>query len=357
MSQMRLAPEHGYSQAEQYFRDKDVKHILLVCGQSIKRQPVNAFFESLPEKCGIMVTRFSDFHPNPDYTNCQKGAELARNLDCDWIVACGGGSAMDTAKCIALWAHEGKPLPMMAIPTTAGSGSEATRFAVVYKDGVKLSVSDDAILPQVVILDPSLLETLPSYQRRATMMDALCHAIESFWSVGGTDLSRAYAMEAIHYIMLNIEGYLANDAKANAQMLECAYRAGKAINISRTTGAHAMAYKLTTKYQLAHGHAVGLCLEKLWIYMKDRVKKHPKECILSGGAEELMSRLAQLEEELKIADFSQILLRLGLHAPNVKVDDDLLKELSATVNVERLTNNPMKLDENELMKLYQEILS
>lgn len=357
MTQVRLEPGYGYAELEQYIKENEMKHVLLVCGKSIANQPIDAFFSSLPEKVGVKVTRFSEYHPNPDVADCERGAQIARMEGCDWIIACGGGSAMDTAKCIALWANEEKKLPIIAIPTTAGSGSEATRFAVVYKNGEKMSIVDDAILPRAVMLDATLLATLPPYQRRATMLDALCHAIESFWSVGGTNLSRAYAKDTIHYLMRNIEGYLANDPEANAEMLSCAYKAGKAINISRTTGAHAMAYKLTTKYQLAHGHAVGLCLVRLWAYMKERVNEHPEECMLPGGAKELKERFVQLEEELKIADFSQILLRLGLHAPYVKVDDALLEELAATVNVERLTNNPMKLNEAELKKLYQDILS
>lgn len=108
-------------------------------------------------------------------------------------------------------------------------------------------------------MDASVLKTLPDYQKKATMCDALCHAIESFWSVNSTDKSKEYSMAAIQNVMKHMDGYLANTDEGNAGMLLAANTAGKAINITQTTAGHAMCYKLTSMFSSAHGHAAILC--------------------------------------------------------------------------------------------------
>ena len=368
MAQFLLDPRSNYAELDQYLKDLGVQHILLVCGASMDRLAIAPYMNSLTERLGIQVTRFSEFAPNPSWASCEKGTEVYLENGCDAVIAVGGGSAMDVGKCIALWSYAGvgrassevllavEPTKLVAIPTTAGTGSEATRFAVIYKDGKKTSIDDPAMLAQAVVLDGRLLSELPPYHRRATMMDALCHAIESFWSVNSTELSRAYAMDAIHQIMKNIESYLANEPAGNEAMLMAANRAGKAINITKTTAGHAMCYKLTTKFGMAHGHAAGVCVGALWPYMKERVRLHPEDCQDPRGVAHLNECFRQLEEELKCHDFAQILLRLGLSAPSVKLTEADYDELAASVNVDRLANHPMKLSPEEIKALYHTIL-
>ena len=203
----------------------------------------------------IKVTRFSDFKPNPLYGSVVEGVRKYRESGCDIIAAVGGGSAIDVAKCVKLytdlpgdgadgaWLKSNGTLndtELLAIPTTAGTGSEATRYAVVYHDGKKQSITSDAIIPNTVLFDPSVLDSLPDYQKKSTVMDALCHAVESFWSVNSTDESKQYSRTAIELIVANIDDYLAGDNSKNEIMQEAAYVAGKAINIAQTTAGHAM---------------------------------------------------------------------------------------------------------------------
>lgn len=110
-------------------------------------------------------------------------------------------------------------------------------------------------------LTPGALKTLPAYQRKSTMLDALCHAVESFWSVHATAESKAYSRDALKMIRRYAEDYLANCDEGNAGMLLAANTAGKAINLTQTTAGHAMCYKLTSLYGLAHGHAAALCVK------------------------------------------------------------------------------------------------
>ena len=185
------------------------------------------------------------FQPNPLYENVLSGLECYRKNSCNAIIAVGGGSAMDVAKCIKLYSNmqgDGEDgsylkqkilpneIPFLAIPTTSGTGSEATRFAVIYFNGVKQSVSDYSCIPGTVLLDAGMLKTLPQYQKKSTMLDALCHAIESFWSVNSTRESKNYSREAIEIVIKNLDAYLENKEEGNAEMLIAANTAGKAIN-------------------------------------------------------------------------------------------------------------------------------
>jgi alcohol dehydrogenase class IV len=204
-------------------------------------------------------------------------------------MAIGGGSAMDVAKCVKLYCAtpgngadgsflKEEPvsarIPFLAMPTTAGTGSEATRYAVIYYEGKKQSVTHDSLIPETVLMDPACLKTLPLYQRKATMMDALCHAIESFWSVNSTEESKAYSRKAVKGVLKNIEAYLKNTEEGNAGMLVAAHEAGKAINITQTTAGHAMCYKITNLFNCAHGHAKAEVTVELYKLLAHKVGIH-----------------------------------------------------------------------------------
>jgi alcohol dehydrogenase class IV len=248
-------------------------------------------------------------------------------------------------------------ISLLAIPTTAGSGSEATRFAVIYRDGEKQSVSHPSALPSAVLLDPSALKTLPDYQRKSTMLDALCHGLESCWSVHATPESQEFACQAIQTILENAPAYLENDDAGNRKMLEAAHLAGKAINMTQTTAGHAMCYKLTTRYGLAHGHAAALCVAKLWPYMAQGNGPY----VLPNGKERLETAFQKIAEAMKCSSvwdaihaYEMLLAGLKLSIPNPKEED--YKILSKSVNLERLKNNPVVLDEAALNGLYHQIL-
>lgn len=352
------------------YLSKGLKTPLLVCGQSIRKLKIGEYFANVEKRLGIKLTVFSDFCPNPSYDSVVKGVQVFKENNCDCVIAVGGGSAMDVAKCIKLFSTmEGKQdyleqtivpneIELIAIPTTAGTGSEATRYAVIYVKGEKFSVTDNSCIPSAVFMDASVLETLPEYQRKVTMLDALCHAIEAFWSVNSTEESKIYSKEAIQMIWLNKDLYLHNDTKGNENMLYASNLAGKAINITQTTAGHAMSYKLTTLYGIAHGHAVALCVSKLWPFMLKRTDK----CIDLRGCDYLQTVFKELAETMgceSVEDsaekFAKLVVELGLGTPVVanKSDYDILKK---SVNITRLKNNPILLEEEDINGLYHEIL-
>lgn len=352
---------HCYEELDKYFQGK----VLLVCGGSIKFLRINEYFENKKN-----VVEFHDFISNPLYESVVKGVDLFRKEKCTAIIAVGGGSAIDVAKCIKLYSNMDdsinyltqeiipNDIPLIAVPTTAGTGSEATRYAVIYYNGEKQSIADVSCIPTAVLLDDSVLETLPEYQKKATLMDAFCQSIESFWSINSTKESKEYSKEAINIIMNNYEDYLDGDNSKNKLILKAANISGKAINITQTTAGHAMSYKLTSLYNIAHGHAVALCMSKIWPFMID----HVDQCIDCRGIEYLNETFGEIAESMgcktskdAIEKFESMLFKFGLEAPkNVRDEDyDVLKK---SVNPVRLKNNPVLLNAENIDDIYHEIL-
>lgn len=170
----------------------------------------------------------------------------------------GGGSTIDVGKYIA-WKLK---LPHTAIPTTAGSGSEVTKYAVFIKDNKKFTIEDEALIPTNYKLIPELVTSLPPLQTIAGGLDALGHAVESYWSPKATEESRRYSMAAINGITGNLMDSYKNPLNefSRLRMLEAANYAGRAINITKTSICHALSYPLTTKRGTPHGIAVASTL-------------------------------------------------------------------------------------------------
>lgn len=357
-----------YAELDAYIKENQIRKIFLVCGGSIRFLGINGWFEKLEADTGIQVVRFSGFQPNPSYESVAEGARLFRREQCDLIAAVGGGSAMDVAKCVKLFYNmdghrnylEQEIVPndvrLLAVPTTAGTGSEATRYAVIYFEGKKRSVTHESCIPSAVLMDPSLLRTLPDYHRKSSMLDALCHAVESYWSVNSTEESKAYSRSAIQAVLGNMDSYLNNEPSGGAGMLEAANTAGKAINITQTTAGHAMCYRLTSLCGIAHGHAAALCVAKLWPYMAS----HPEKCLDPRGEEYLVRTFEEIARAMGcktvqegIERFQSIVAGLGLTAS--QNGDTEYTVLSESVDPERLKNNPVALSPEDIGGIYRQI--
>ncbi len=364
---MIITADNNYNGLDNWFSGK--KRTLLVCGRSFES------FDALKQKLdtiNVPIIRFSDFKPNPLYESVVKGVKLFREEGCDSIMAVGGGSAMDVAKCIKLFAgfpgdgadgswlkadNTPKDIPFIAMPTTAGTGSEATRYAIIYYNGEKQSVTNDSIIPDTVLFDANVLKTLPMYQKKATMCDALCHAIESFWSVSSTPESKDICRKAIRGILDNLKGYLDNTDEGNKGMLMAAYEAGRAINITRTTAGHAMCYKITSLLGCAHGHSVILCVRMLYPHMIESIEK----CTDPRGKDYLRETIDELGRLLGGSDalsgaerLNEFFNELELEVPAVTKEQ--LRIMVDGVQTNRLGNYPVSLDTEDVRELYRKIL-
>ena len=366
MDQKIITSQDNYRALDSWIENNKIKNLLLVCDNSFE------FQKSLKKHMDTIDTSiitFSNFIPNPLYESVAEGVLLFRNKKCDGIFAVGGGSAIDVAKCIKLYSNMNPDenylnqeivpnnIPFIAMPTTAGTGSEATRYAVIYFNGEKQSVTSESCIPETVLLDHNSLKSLPLYQKKSTMMDALCHAVESYWSVNSNDESKDYSIKAIKGILENMEGYIANTEKGNQGMLMSAHYAGKAINITQTTAGHAMCYKLTSTFGISHGHAAILCDRVLFPWMVDNTGK----CIDSRGEDYLKKLLDEIAGFFGYASaqdgkhcLEEVFARLDLEVP--VANDEIISKLKTSVNPVRLKNHPVQLDLDSIEMLYRKML-
>ena len=330
--------------------------VLLVCDSSFPFLSIKSDIERME----VPYVTFDQFTPNPLYEDVCKGVVLFQSAKCDTILAVGGGSSLDVAKCIKLYCQMDKDklyleqeykdtgVKLIAIPTTAGTGSESTRYAVIYYDGKKQSVTHDSIIPDVAILEPGVLKTLPVYQKKCTMMDALCQGIESWWSVNSTDESKKLSKEAVETIMRWWHEYIFENTYASAEaIMHAANLAGQAICITQTTAPHAFSYKITSLYKLPHGHAVAVGLPVIWDYMLSNMDK----CIDSRSQEYLAGIFNEIAKAMgcqipteAIAKFHQMIEEMELKNPVAENREKELEILSTSVNPVRLKNNPVELD-------------
>jgi len=355
----------SYNELINYFKKNNIDNIFIVCFDIIKEMEIYKVLENQKE---IKKTYFMDFQPNPTYESVCNGIKEFKNSKSKYIIAIGGGSALDVAKCIKLFANlddktnyleqefSDNDITLMAVPTTAGTGSEATKYAVIYYQGKKQSVTHNSIIPTIVLFDAKMLESLPLYQKKATVLDALSHAIESFWSVNSNNESKEYSKEAIKIIINNFDKYLDNDQKVYDKMLYAANLAGKGINITQTTAGHAMCYKLTSLYGISHGHAACLINSILLPFMINNFDK----CIDYRGKEYLSDVFNELVRTFNLNSLNELkeyleklLNKLDLY--NVSVNKDDLDELVHSVNPDRLKNNPVKLEEQDIRLIYENL--
>lgn len=368
--QHMLYIEKAYEKFDEWLKESYIKRVLLVCGNNVKYHPLYKHILMLNERIGVKVTVFSDFTSNPRYESAVNGVTKFLDNECDSILAIGGGSTMDIAKCIKLFATmdhntnylsqriEGNNIPLMVIPTTAGTGSEVSRFAVLYYEGIKQSITHEDCIPSVVFMEPTFLKTVSLYHRKATMLDALCHSIESFWSVNSTEESKSYSKEAITIILDNMQAYLENTDLGNSNMQRASQLAGKAINITQTTAGHAMCYMLTSLYGIAHGYAAALCVEQLWKFMLE----HTGDCVDRRGERHLITILRELatafdcDSPKAASDKFSILIR-GLSIQRPEILNDEIEKLVSTVKPERLRNHPIRLTDDSIRQLYLNLSS
>ena len=340
------------------------KKVLLVCDSFFDQLFVSKTVAALPQQ----VVQYSGFSPNPKYEEITAGVELMRREGCDAVLSIGGGSAIDTAKAIKLFSAMApgenylkqkpvySPVRHLSLPTTAGTGSESTRFSVIYYNGEKQSLTHDTLLPDVVILEPAFLKTLPDYQRKATMADALCQCVEAIWSINANESCRAYGRQGLQVILGHWRRYLAGDETVFGTMMEGSNLSGHAINISQTTAAHAMSYKLSSLYRIAHGHAVALCMVPLWKHMIDWYRSNSGNEHLRRAFAVICEGFGVTEIEQAYGIFCEFFRALDLKLPALDIEPPLNK-LVSSVNPDRLKNNPVVLSEADIEGLYRQILA
>lgn len=348
--------ENNQTEIREFFRRWYGKRVFVIGRTAAEKSET---VKCLKQEAASLVF-FSDYSPNPKYEEVQKAIDIFNANNCDSIFAVGGGSAIDIAKCVKAFSEcsgnyleykaSDNDISLTVTPTTAGTGSEATQFAVIYFQASKYSVDYPHLIPNTVIFESALLGGLSEYQKKSALMDALCQCVESYWAIGATEESRTYAIDGIGIIIRNYKLYLQNNTRVYPLIQKAAYLSGKAINISRTTAAHALSYKLTSIYGVPHGHSVALCMRQLWPYMvehmpKDKMPLIDSLCSVLGGGSEKKNIFEKIYTDF---DFRR------QYSFNKERD---LAKLCANVNIQRLSNNPVVLNESVIEEFYKKILT
>jgi alcohol dehydrogenase len=304
------------------------------------------------------VSHFNDFEVNPKIKDIEKGIEFFVKGAPDVVIAIGGGSAIDVAKAINF--KSGMNRPLIAVPTTSGTGSEATHFAVVYVDGTKTSIAAPSILPTIAIIDPELTYSLPKEVTRASGLDALCQAIESHWSNKSTEESKEYARKALTMILPNFEAAVSDPNTENRQALsEGAHLAGKAINISFTTASHSISYPITSRFSIPHGEAVAMTIPGMILWNSEVTENDVQDErgieYVRNTNEELLRALGCTTAQEAAAKVKSMIQRVG---GVVRIEDFSSDKEEAIEYIvangftpERMKNNPRDITQEELRGL------
>ncbi|GAB4092201.1 hypothetical protein GCM10028786_11270 [Flaviaesturariibacter terrae] len=272
--------------------------------------------------------------------------------DIDAVIAIGGGRTIDYAK--ALLYYYGKSISLFAaVPTTAGSGSDATSFAVLYSGITKRSLEHPVLKPGVVVWEEGLLAGLSARQRAVSGLDALVQCLESLWSRRATPASRALAWEAGNWLRRQLPHFVAEPSPELALgALYAAHHSGAAIETSRTTGPHALSYYLSAVHGVEHGHAVALLLPVFLRYNESTPAPEGYAAVLellgaSGGAE----AAGAWQQWIAALGLESRLSALGLHS-------SIIPGWLQHINEERFANNPLPLDAERLsLLLHQNLFS
>lgn len=329
------------------------------------------------DKGGISYTIFDDLKAEPAYTDVERVAEEAEKADGDFVIAMGGGSVMDAAKLVSLLkgasytvrdllADPGiaqKHLRSAMIPTTCGTGAEATCNAIVAipEEETKKGIVSDAMIPEYVILDPAAIAGLPKAIVAATGVDALAHVVECYTSKKATMLSDTFALAGAKLIFGSIRRAYQNpeDLEAKSSMMLGAYYGGVAITASGTTAVHALSYPLGGKYHIPHGVSNAILFAHVMEYNLEACKEQ-----LAGICDAIAPRLFGEDTYTKaryvidqIADIVKTTdIPTDLGAYGVKMDDlDFLVE-AGSQQKRLLVNNRRELSKDDIREIYLKIL-
>ena len=270
---------HSCGELSTVFQKENIRRVLIVTDAGIVRSGIAAQLEAVLDEDDISYAVYDQTRPNPTVVNVEQALSLYRRYRCQALIAIGGGSSMDCAKAVgARLARPGtplgklkgtlrilRPLPtLIAIPTTAGTGSETTLAAVITDTQAphKYVMNDFVLIPKYAVLDARLTLSLPPHLTATTGMDALTHAVEAYIGRSTTRQTRQEALEATRLVFANVERAYRNgkDYEARSNMLTAAYRAGIAVSRSYVGYVHAVAHSLGGQYNIPHGLANAVLL-------------------------------------------------------------------------------------------------
>lgn len=355
---------------------KKITSIMLITDKGIRGSGLTRKLENLLKDNNISLVVYDKTNANPTVENVEEARSLYLENNCQGLIAFGGGSAMDCAKATgariaypkkSLYQLKGvlkviRKIPLLiAIPTTAGTGSEVTLAAVIsdHQKHHKYTLMDFTLIPRYAVLDPSVTYSLPPHLTSTTGMDALTHAVEAFIGRSTTKETRKKALEATALIFNNIEKAYKNgeDYEARANMLKAAYLAGIAFSKSYVGYIHAIAHSLGGQYNVPHGLANSVIMPYVLEAYGDKISKKLHKLAISAGIskkeDDINESAKRFIQEIKKLNQN---MNIPTYIKGIKKED--IKEMARKADKEAnpLYPVPKLLNANELEKFYYQLM-
>lgn len=350
-------------------------HAFLISGPTLKKIGVVDECEKILQEAGITADAFCETEGNPSVETVERASKAFTESGADFIIALGGGSPMDVAKAVGVVAKYGGSIteyegadkvpgdiiPLIAIPTTAGTGSEVTAFSVItdHKRNYKLTVFSYKLIPSYALLDPSLLTSAPASVAAACGIDALIHAEESYVSLDASPFSEAMSEKAMEMIGRSIRAYVKDrsNIEAASDMLVGSLFAGIAFSWARLGNIHAMSHPVSAFYNVPHGVANGILFPYVVRYNEP------------GNMGKYLKIYNYISEEKKTAEsFSEGMLEKAVRELNAQVgipsrlsdagvtDENFTQMTEDAMKSGNIKVNPRKTEAKDILNLYQEAL-
>ena len=345
---------------------RNYNNVLIITDAGIRSLGLTERLEQTLKRSCISYHIYDKTVANPTTVNVDEALHMYLDNDCQAIIGFGGGSSMDCAKATAariakphqslaqmkgiLKIHKKLPL-LIAIPTTAGTGSEVTCVSVLsdHANGKKAPIVSEGFYPAAAIIDPELTYTMPPQVTAGTGIDVLSHAIEGYWSKGHQPICDVLAMHAAELVFKYV--YRAyrkpDDDEAREKMCEASLIAGLAFTLPKTTSSHACSFPLTNIYHIPHGEACGLTLD---YFIRINAKGEGGERV-----EEFARRIGFKDAEEMADAVLELKKKMGLRCDlkDLELDDDQIAELVRISRHPNLYNNPVEITDEMLDEMYR----
>lgn len=353
------------------------QHALIVTGPHVAHSKMMEEVVDCLQRSQIDYQIYNGITGEPTDEMIDKGVDIYRGGKCDFVVGLGGGSPIDAAKAIAVMSEfkgnisdlmgveiVGDYPPVVAIPTTAGTGSEATKFTVITesRNNIKMLLKGECIVPKIAVINPAFTADMPKGVTASTGLDALTHAIEAYTSVKATEQTDDYAIKAVRRIMRYLpSSYCNGDREAREQMAVAAYEAGICINNSSVTIVHGMSRPIGALFHIPHGKSNALLLDTCLRFARDgaceRFANLGREigCALADESDENAAEkfLSAVEDLLKICEISTL--------REAGVDEGAFTRMIGKMSRDAMAsgspaNTRKTVTEEDCRRLYQELI-
>jgi len=370
--------KNAYTKIGDILQNEGTKKVALITDEGIKSAGLVDSVLDLLKENHINVEIFYHKQVEPNYHDVDDLVAEVNQVSIDYIIAVGGGSVLDVSKLVSVLKGADyktedlledpsiakKQIKTILIPTTAGTGSEATLNAIVGvpEQGLKIGIVNEIFIPDVAILDVNFVKNLPKNQLAGSSVDALCHCVECFTSNKANSLSNTFAGDGARLIFHNIrEAYTdPSNVEARSNLLQGSFYGGVAITSSGTTAVHALSYPLGGKFHVPHGVSNAILFEKVMRVNKPDILEELAE-LANIVYPEKSTKSVEERADLIIAEIADIVktteIPTDLSSWGVSLDDlDFLVEAGSSVR-RLLDNNKRELTKNEITDIYKTVLT